>query len=390
MEKIETLTKEQEEKIPIYLQKYYDRVYKGLKIDKSKAEKSIKNIYTNAGYKEPIIWYCQSPWQAQIVINLLKESNLGSNIESNLRSNLGSNLESNLKSNLRYNLAFNLWSNLESNLRSNLEFNLRSNLDSNLRSNIESNLESNLKSNLKSNLRSNIGNFKWEQFSYYGNISDHGWTCFYDFINHELIPKYKNKIWDNWLNLIDSNIYDMIQMDGLCIVVEMPTKVSVNENRRLHSPDSLAVEFSDGYTVYAWNGIILDEKYILQKDSITKEDITKETNAEKRRCLQEILGSKKYAELLNIEIIDEDIDQYGYSIKLWRTKEPDTLINQYIYFLNVICNSTQREYYLCVPKCKNVWEAKSWTFNNEKIEIRHGDIGLKNIEKEFNQPIIES
>ena len=330
MEKIETLTKEQEEKIPIYLQKYYDRVYKGLKIDKSKAEKSIKNIYTNAGYKEPIIWYCQSPWQAQIVINLLKESNLYSNLNSNLRSNLESNLES------------------------------------------------------------NIGNFKWELFSYYGNISDYGWTCFYDFINHELIPKYKNKIWDNWLNLIDSNIYDMIQMDGLCIVVEMPTKVSVNENRRLHSPDSLAVEFSDGYTVYAWNGIILDEKYILQKDSITKEDITKETNAEKRRCLQEILGSKKYAELLNIEIIDEDIDQYGYSIKLWRTKEPDTLINQYIYFLNVICNSTQREYYLCVPKCKNVWEAKSWTFNNEKIEIRHGDIGLKNIEKEFNQPIIES
>jgi len=32
--KIDKLTKEQEEKIPIYLQKYYDRVYKNKKLNK--------------------------------------------------------------------------------------------------------------------------------------------------------------------------------------------------------------------------------------------------------------------------------------------------------------------------------------------------------------------
>jgi hypothetical protein len=182
----------------------------------------------------------------------------------------------------------------------------------------------------------------------------------------------------------------MIQMNELCIVIEMPTIVNVNENKRLHSESSEAVKFSDGYSIYAWNGIIIPEKWIKEKESITKNDIIKETNAEKRRCLQEILGSQRYAELLNIEVIDEDIDGYSNPMKLFKSKELDTILNEYIYFLNVICPSTKREYYLCVPECTNVWEAKQWTFQNQKIEIRHGDVGLVNIAKQFNQPIIES
>jgi len=45
--------------------------------------------------------------------------------------------------------------------------------------------------------------------------------------------------------------------------------------------------------------------------------------------------------------------------------------------------STDREYYISVPESKNVWAAKAWTFNNKKIEIRHGDVGLLNINKNF-------
>jgi hypothetical protein len=161
----------------------------------------------------------------------------------------------------------------------------------------------------------------------------------------------------------------MIQMDGLCIVIEMPTVVNVNDNKRLHSESSEAVKFNDGYSVYAWNGIIIPEKWIKEKESITKDNIIKETNAEKRRCLQEILGSKQYAKLLNIEVIDEDIDGCNNSMKLFKTKEPDNLINEHIFFLNVICPSTKREYYLCVPECKNVWEAKAWTAGKKELNL---------------------
>jgi len=88
--------------------------------------------------------------------------------------------------------------------------------------------------------------------------------------------------------------------------------------------------------------------------------------------------------------IDSDFDNKQLKMILYKTKEKDNIIDDYLYFLSVICPSTGRNYYLCVPGCKNVWEAKAWTFKNEKIEIRHGDVGLLNLKKEFKVPIYES
>jgi predicted nucleic acid-binding Zn ribbon protein len=89
-------------------------------------------------------------------------------------------------------------------------------------------------------------------------------------------------------------------------------------------------------------------------------------------------------------VIDEDLDGMNNPMKLYRTKTKDELIKDFIYFLNVIDPSTEREYYLCVPECKNVWNAKSWTFHNKKIEIRHGDVGMLNLNAAFEKPNFES
>jgi hypothetical protein len=398
---IDKLTPEQEAKIPEYLQKYYDKVYRSQPIDRNMCEESITYIYKQAGYKAPYVWYVESPLMAQIVANLLTnkdysnlrsnlrsnlESNLWSNLVSNLRSNLRSNLESNLVSNLESNLESNLWSNLVSNLWSNLVSNLRSNLGSNLRSNLGSNLGSNLWSNLRSNLES----IDYITTAYYGNLSDYGWTCFYDFINNELMPSYNLELWSNWKNLISSNVYDMIQFDGLCIVMSMPNKVNIDDNKRLHSEIGYAVSWKDGYEVYAWHGLIIPKEWIENKKSITKEIIAQEGNAERRRCIQEILGGEAYLSLLDVSEVDKDFDAQGNEMILYQTKKVDEAANEHIYYLKVTCPSTGRNYFLCVPESKNVWDAKAWTFNNQKIYARHGDIGLLDLKKEFKVPVYES
>jgi hypothetical protein len=170
----------------------------------------------------------------------------------------------------------------------------------------------------------------------------------------------------------------------------MPVKVNIDDQKRMHSGIEAAVSFKDGYEVYVWHGLIIQKEWITNPESITKEMFINEKNAEKRRCLKEILGNKKVIELLDVEVIDEDTDGMGHPMKLYRSKIKDELINDYLYFLNVIDPSTEREYYLCVPECKNVWAAKSWTFSNKKIEIRHGDVALLNLKREFDKPIYES
>ena len=123
------MTKEQETLVPIYLKKWLDNGYSTQPLDTVKAANSIKWLYEFAGKKAPYMWFCDSPIQAQLLINLFKDVNfqkrLGENLWSNLRSNLGSNLESNLESNLLSNLGSNLRSNLGSNLGSNLWRNLK-------------------------------------------------------------------------------------------------------------------------------------------------------------------------------------------------------------------------------------------------------------------------
>jgi hypothetical protein len=434
---IDKLTPEQEAKIPEYLQKYYDKVYRSQPIDRNMCEESITYIYKQAGYKAPYVWYVESPLMAQIVANLLTnkdysnlesnlrsnlrnnlwsylESNLWSYLESNLESNLGSNLRNNLRSNLANNLWNNLRSNLESNLANNLRNNLRSNLESNLGSNLANNLWNNLRSNLRSNLESNLANNLWNNLgsnlrsnlesnlrsnlrsidyittAYYGNLSDYGWTCFYDFINNELMPSYNLELWNKWKDLINSNIYDMIQFDGLCIVMAMPEKVNIDTNKRLHSETSCAVSWKDGYEIYAWHGLIIPKEWIENKKSITKEIIAQEGNAERRRCIQEILGGEAYLSLLDVSEVDKDFDAQGNEMILYQTKKVDEAANEHIYYLKVTCPSTGRNYFLCVPESKNVWDAKAWTFNNQKIYARHGDIGLLDLKKEFKVPVYES
>jgi predicted nucleic acid-binding Zn ribbon protein len=103
--------------------------------------------------------------------------------------------------------------------------------------------------------------------------------------------------------------------------------------------------------------------------------------------------------MIGVEIIDSDYEETRpndnvkmskHPLNLYRTKEKDTLIDDFIYFLNVIDPSTGRAYYICVPECENVWDAKAWTFQNKKIEIRHGDVSLLNLKQEFKKPQYES
>jgi hypothetical protein len=203
-----------------------------------------------------------------------------------------------------------------------------------------------------------------------------------------------------------SNIYSAIFSELVCIVCKYPQKIYIDEQNRLHNKNGTAVVWGNNkdninvnnsdllsMNCYYWHGISVDKNWVLKPELITKDIILSETNAEKRRCLREIIGAEKYFELLGgVNIIDTDKDDCNNEMILYESKENDSIINNKIQYLSVVDPSTGRKYILYPPnqKSKNVWEAKASTFNNESIMIRHGDVGLINLEKAFNRPIYES
>ena len=190
-----------------------------------------------------------------------------------------------------------------------------------------------------------------------------------------------------------SGLYEAVFLKHFCFVSSMPRIIHKDFVGRMHAENSASVLFGDGYKLFSWHGVSVPKKWIEEKETINWEVILRETNAERRRCLREILGVEKYFKLQGgVHLVDVDLDDHGNEMKLYVSKRKDSFINQKVQFLEVVCPSTKRNYILYPPnqKSRNVWDAKASTFRNEKIEIRHGDVGLLNLEHEYEKPKKES
>lgn len=193
--------------------------------------------------------------------------------------------------------------------------------------------------------------------------------------------------------LLTSGFYEAVFLQDRCIVSAMPNAVNRDSNGRFHSNNDASIHFSDGYKIYCWHGVPVPRTWIEEKESINWQVIRGETNAERRRCLCEILGTERYFQLQGgVILIDEDFDAQGNEMRLFMSRRKDTYFRLKVQFLEVTCPSTKRKYVLYPPnqRSKNVWEAKASTFNNERIQVRQGDVGLLNMTKKFKRPQLET
>ena len=140
-----------------------------------------------------------------------------------------------------------------------------------------------------------------------------------------------------------------------CLVFDRPTKLSFDSENRFHAEGEPAIEFADGYSVYAYNGVRLPEKYGRVHPNLWQARwLLTEENAELKRVLIQGIGYAKICtELQAIELdswreysllrIDNDVDV-----------EP-------IYLLKMTCPSTGYIHALRVPpEMRSAREAIRW------------------------------
>jgi hypothetical protein len=145
-------------------------------------------------------------------------------------------------------------------------------------------------------------------------------------------------------------------------VCPLPTVAKFDEAGNLHNEDGPALAWPS-LAIYLWHGVEIPKKLIEQPEAITNEDVLNEHNAEVRRCYQEVLGAERFAALFELVNIHDDVDRKGNLQVLYRTKYIDDLAKSHIQFAKVICPTTNRTYFLCVPPhLKTIWEAVAWTF----------------------------
>jgi hypothetical protein len=102
----------------------------------------------------------------------------------------------------------------------------------------------------------------------------------------------------------------------VCFVSERHNILRLDAQNRLHCEDGPAVAYPDGWGVYAWHGVRVPEALIMQP--VTRETIFKETNIERRRVLFERVGSERFMDIMQAEIVSHDVDGFGNKRELLR------------------------------------------------------------------------
>lgn len=92
-------------------------------------------------------------------------------------------------------------------------------------------------------------------------------------------------------------------------VCDRPLRIALDESWRLHSGIGRALEWSDGFGLYAWHGHDLPQShefYVTESHRIDAGVIDSEPNAELRRIGLEIFGFGRYLADRKAEVVSED------------------------------------------------------------------------------------
>jgi hypothetical protein len=119
------------------------------------------------------------------------------------------------------------------------------------------------------------------------------WVAFYKYCRDVLGVTYERNDEFNLWEKVTLNAGWWWPYEEACICCERPETIQwetdspADRPPRLHSLTGPAIKFRDGYTIFCIRGIRVNERYVLQPETITVEEIEKESNQEIRRILIE-------------------------------------------------------------------------------------------------------
>jgi hypothetical protein len=167
----------------------------------------------------------------------------------------------------------------------------------------------------------------------------------------------------------------MIQLNGFCIVSNLPSKITRDADNRLHSTDGYAIEFRDGYKLHFVHGRALPGNVFesIKDKSYTAEQFFKEPNEEVKSAaigmMQELYGEEHVFRFFekNLKEVDTYVDKKnkkylegttgGMNVGVY-TLFKGVINEEEVAYIRCFCPSTDRMFFLGVnPEHNNAKDA---------------------------------
>jgi hypothetical protein len=337
--KIDKLTPEQEALIPVYQQKWKNIALSTEPIDRRVAVAVIKELYSFLGLDEPEVVVCVSP---AAVLNFLAEPPYPAS----------------------YQGLYYMYSDLNSPLRQQLY----SQLFSDLKEELNVRLAMRFTQNIHHLIRSEIDNFFQKRLLKYscdgeGDTRRFGIDlpesmesgCDLDFCISVLNCNCSQRRWQIFESLANNSFW-LFPYDKLAVMCDRPTKISFDDQQRPHAVIQPAIQFADGYSIYAHHGVAIPEKYALLHPQRWQTQWLLENNTQLRQpFIQEIANLTIIQELQATEL---DSEQEYTLLKI----DNNNNVIEPIYLLKMTCPNTRAIHALLhvPPNIKSVRQAILW------------------------------
>jgi len=156
--------------------------------------------------------------------------------------------------------------------------------------------------------------------------------------------------------------------ERVAILTARPTLLARDNVGRLHRGEGAAMEFPDGYGLWAWRGMPIPPELATELPRLSVERIRQEANAEIRRVMLEHFGYDRY--LREAGARKQDSDATG---TLWRLNLPgdEPLVMVEVVNATPEPDDTSRIYWLRVPPTvRTAREGVAWTFGLTENEYQ--------------------
>ena len=152
------------------------------------------------------------------------------------------------------------------------------------------------------------------------------------------------------------------------LLCERPVRLALDDQGRLHSGSGAAVEYPDGWSIWAWHGVRVPPRVIEDPESLRAQEILAERDVEVRRAMIERVGNDRFIRDAGGQRVAED--DTGV---LWRLDLPndEPLVCVEVTDASPARDATFRRYVLRVPpRVYSPREAVAWTFGIGAEEYR--------------------
>ena len=397
------------------------------KADRPRAEAAIYEMYKKGGLEPPkkIVW-CDSPFSQGLTIAILKEFSANhhalTSVSDSIKVGVGASVRTSVWNSVGNSVRDSVWVSVGDSVRvsvgDSVRDSVRVSVGNSVRESVWNSVGNSVWNSVWNSVRVSVGNSVWD--SVRDSVWDSVWVSVGNSVRDSVLTSVLTSVWNSvgnsvwnsvgnsvWNSVGDSvrdsvygqheaswlafyeffrekcglleqthklvGLWELAKSAGwayptkdICFVSERHTTLCRDERGRLHNMSGPAIQYPDGWEIYAVHGVRVPENIINKPLEITTSRIDEQRNTEIRRVMIDIYGQSRYLQDSGAKLLATD--RFG---KLWKKDlsddEPIVMVE--------VKNSTPepdgsiKDYFIRVPpSMATPQEAVAWTFNLPKDE----------------------